>query len=344
MIFEGRPAGKCAVPNKDDEWRKLIKTLAFRRRPCSLRQRCRQVRRPVTRPALTADRWQDRLLGSNQQIDVPLRIVWFATSQQCHTFNRHDLPESAYSTRKPVGAPEERSDFRHPNLLQHVKQKRPRLVMAAVDLTRLPCRRPPESKLYAVGQFRAVVRSCASAVVWSGLPDPAETRGSSPTMTAKRRTGQLLQGWAEMVFPQRFTAQCNWSKQTEKYPMLRAAVNELTAGRHDRTRSLPTLLRDAKGRVIDGRAFTRSDLRSPSGSSQRSKAALRPATGRRARPRGGRCKSPDRQPRPMHGLTPLSFPRRPPTRLACDKASMAADAPSNRGAGSCASGQRDRIS
>jgi hypothetical protein len=267
MIFEGRPAGKCAVPHSDDEWRKLISTLALQAAPLVvLDNAVGKFGGPSLDRALTADRWQDRLLGSNRHIDVPLRIVWFTTSNNA-TLSTDTIRRSLHiRLESRLERPEERSDFRHPILLQHVKQNRPRLVMAALSILRgYHVAGRPDQHLTPWGSFEQWSDLVRSAVVWAGLPDPAETRVKLANEDTETATlGQLMEGWAELGFPATVAVALELvDNAPDKFSTLRAAINELTAGRHERQRLIGTILRDVKGRVIDGRYFTRSDNKTP---------------------------------------------------------------------------------
>jgi len=127
--------------------------------------------------ALTATVWKDRLLGTNQTITAPLQIVWYATG------NNVTLGADAARRILPVRLetaeekPELRADFRYPNLREHVREHRARLLSAALCILRayiLAGR--PRVNLPSWGSFEnwsGFVREC---LVWAGMPDPAGTR------------------------------------------------------------------------------------------------------------------------------------------------------------------------
>jgi hypothetical protein len=127
--------------------------------------------------ALTATSWEDRILGVNRMARAPLFVTWYATGNNvlvgadtarrvCHIRLESDRER-----------PEERADFRHPHLLEHVSANRARLLAAALTVLRGYCfAGRPDQGLTPWGSFNSWSRLVRSAVVWLGLPDPGETR------------------------------------------------------------------------------------------------------------------------------------------------------------------------
>src|SRR5262249_29908641 len=73
--------------------------------------------------------------------------------------------------------PEERSEFRHPDMLAWVGANRGRLLGAALTILRAYCAAGrPDLGLPAWGSFEGWSRLVRSAIVWVDLPDPGETR------------------------------------------------------------------------------------------------------------------------------------------------------------------------
>jgi putative DNA primase/helicase len=131
---------------------------------------------------LTAPVWQDRLLGTNDMISVPNVATFIATGNNVSVLG--DTVRRTLRLRiEPIQErPEERNDFRHPNLLAHVREQRPRLLAAAMTI--LSAYRlagsPPAAGVW--GSFEEWSAKVAGAVVFCGLPDPTEARLSHDSL------------------------------------------------------------------------------------------------------------------------------------------------------------------
>jgi hypothetical protein len=127
--------------------------------------------------ALTADRWRDRILGVSQMIDLPLLATWYATGN--NVLVGADTARRIIHIRLDVleENPEERSDFRHPDLLRWVRQNRAGLLVDALTILSAYIRAGrPDQKLTPYGSYENWSALVRSAVVWAGLPDPCATR------------------------------------------------------------------------------------------------------------------------------------------------------------------------
>jgi hypothetical protein len=127
--------------------------------------------------ALTSPVWEDRVLGGNRMFRGPLNVTWFATGNNVvlagDTCRRvcHVRLESEHEK------PEERDDFKHPNLVRFVHKNQHRLLGAALTILRAYCAAGrPDMKLKPWGSFEAWSELVRGAVAWIDLPDPGETR------------------------------------------------------------------------------------------------------------------------------------------------------------------------
>src|SRR5262249_51533648 len=120
---------------------------------------------------------KDRVLGANRMAEAPLYMTWYATGNNvavaadtarriCHC--RLEAPEER---------PEERQNFRHPNLLGWGGGNRAALLAAALTILRGYCAAgQPNQLLPAWGSFEGWSGLVRSAVVWIEMPDPGDTR------------------------------------------------------------------------------------------------------------------------------------------------------------------------
>jgi hypothetical protein len=147
--------------------------------------------------ALTATAWKDRILGGNRMAEAPLYMTWYATGN--NVVIAADTARRVCHVR--LESPEERLEFRHPNLLAWVKADRGRLLSAALTVLRAYCAAGhPDQDLPAWGSFEAWSALVHSAVVWVDLPDPGATRLllQEPSDTVAESMALLLACWQTM--------------------------------------------------------------------------------------------------------------------------------------------------
>jgi hypothetical protein len=127
--------------------------------------------------ALTATSWSDRLLGANRMTRVPLSVVWFATGNNVSVGGDTARRTCHIRLESEEEKPEVRSGFLHPDLLGWVKDNRGRLLAHALTIAHAYCLAGrPDLGLPPWGSFEGWSGLVRQAVVWAGLPDPAQTR------------------------------------------------------------------------------------------------------------------------------------------------------------------------
>jgi hypothetical protein len=178
LIGTGRRAPLWSQAEDDAEERKRLLTLGMDGDPLVCIDN-------VTRPlgsgpldlALTSSTFKDRILGTQTSKEVPMHVVFLATGNNLQYVG--DLARRVVSiTLDPkMEKPEERTGFRYPDLLAHVAQERPRLVIAALTILKAyfadGC---PSQGLSAYGSFQPWSDLIRSALVWAGEEDPCEGR------------------------------------------------------------------------------------------------------------------------------------------------------------------------
>jgi hypothetical protein len=148
--------------------------------------------------ALTATAWKDRILGKSQEVELPLTPVWYGTG--------NNVAVAADTTRRIIHVrldvlderPEERTGFRHPELIAWVRANRGRLLAAAFTVLRAYCNAGmPRQHLTPFGSFEGWSRLVREAVVWAGQPDPCRTRTKLAELadTTADALGQLVTAW-----------------------------------------------------------------------------------------------------------------------------------------------------
>jgi len=200
-VLFGREMARTTAPVDDAEFRKLVTSLAIAGEPAILLDNLPPILgNPTLDAALTAVSWTDRILGrSEMACQVPLRAVWYATGN--NVILGADTARRTCHIRLETDDenPEERTGFRHPQLLVWVRDNRPQLVAAAVTLLRAYfAAGRPDMHLRPWGSFEAwsdVIRNC---LVWLGLPDPGDTRQELATTADSEPIAlrKLIDGWS----------------------------------------------------------------------------------------------------------------------------------------------------
>lgn len=272
-IVCGRPMARMTQADDDAEERKRITTVAVAGYSTVLIDN-------ITKPfgtgaldaALTAEHWNDRLLGSNTEVRVPLWMTWYATGNNVTVAadtSRRILPVRIES---PEERPEQRRAFKHPKLTEWVREQRPRLTAAAVTFLRAyMVAGAPDMGISPWGSFEGfgLVRN---ALVWIGLPDPAATREAFVSF-ADREAGaleDLIAAWEEMDgLRTGLTVQTVLTAldaSPGKHERMRSAIAELVPT-PPRTlpsaRSLGMRIQHLRGRVVGGKCIDRANGKSP---------------------------------------------------------------------------------
>ena len=142
IVATGRPAARIIYSRDDAEIRKAITAVALVGDPLVLMDNVSgELGCPSLDAALTADTWRDRVLGaSTMTAEIPLQIVWWATGNGL-VIGADFLSRRALLVRlePDVERPEERTGWRYPRLLEHVRNSRAELLGAALTyLARIP--------------------------------------------------------------------------------------------------------------------------------------------------------------------------------------------------------------
>lgn len=266
MIFEGRKATRYAAPNDQDELRKAITSVALDGSPYILFDNIKgRFGGATLENAMTAGRWFDRVLGTNRKADLPLNIVWLGTSNNAALTK--DMIGRTLRIRLETDHenPAVRTDFKYDDLLGHIKANRSALAMAALSLPAGYIKAGlPDMKLPGWGGFPEWSTLVRNALVWAGLSDPGDTRDSL-TAEADEETlqlRQLMDAWAELGRPITVSEAVDLAHGNYA-PLLKAFLDGLPSDKNGKKTALGNLLRDYRGRVLDGRRLERTDNKRP---------------------------------------------------------------------------------
>lgn len=177
LIVTGHLAEETPAPTNNEEMRKLISTY--------VRSGARMVLFDdiagglgcaSLNAALTGTTWNDRLLKENSLIEGLLRITFYATGNNVDLKGDVVRRVCRISLETADEHPEERSGFKYPRLLEHVRAHRPALLAAALTILRgYVAAGRPDQNLKPWGSFSDWSNIVRATLVWAGLPDPAHT-------------------------------------------------------------------------------------------------------------------------------------------------------------------------
>jgi hypothetical protein len=223
--------------------------------------------------ALTADTWKDRQLGTMQSTPaLPMKIVWFASGNNLQyrgDFLRRVLPCRLES---PLEDPENRTGFKHADLLGHVLENRGRLLNAVLTIL-LAHRAAGRPKMVEpLGSFEGWTRAVIDPVMWITGKNPLSVRVEVKAADRGAQCrGALVEGWAELPGSNTDSGltvgaalKLVRDDKTELfYPVFRAALTELgDKGDLPSAKSVGRYLRSMQGRKIGTHVLKRVDVSS----------------------------------------------------------------------------------
>ncbi|MBA3767839.1 MAG: hypothetical protein H0W99_12805, partial [Acidobacteria bacterium] len=131
----GRSIGLLMQTTDEDEWRKRLTARIREARPViCIDNITKPLDSGVLAGALTARIWEDRLLGANQTISLPVRCIWVATANN-PTMSTEIARRSIRIRLDPdTDRPWLRDGFKHPDLRGWIDEHRGELVWAALTL------------------------------------------------------------------------------------------------------------------------------------------------------------------------------------------------------------------
>ena len=170
-ILTGSGASVMTEGSDDDEWRKRV-TAKLRQIPSivlidNLRSK---LDSSAVAAALTANFWEDRILGASEMARLPIRCVWIATGNNPEFSNEMARRLVRIRLDPHEERPWQRTGFRHPDLMTWVRANRPRLVAACLILCQawIVAGRPRGSR--TIGSFENWAHVVGGVLEVSGIP------------------------------------------------------------------------------------------------------------------------------------------------------------------------------
>lgn len=200
-IVLGRELAVAGYVDENEEMRKQITSLALAGDPMVMLDNVDGTfGNAALDRALTSTRWQDRLLGRNQTVSLPLQCTWYATGNNVVVGADTMRRIVHVRLRSQSERPDQRTGFKYPEVAEWVLQQRSRLLRAALMIMvgYLQAGKP-RLDVPSVGSFEGWSGTVRQGLLWAGQPDPClGTNKLRSTADPKQETLRvLLHAWKE---------------------------------------------------------------------------------------------------------------------------------------------------
>jgi hypothetical protein len=209
---------------------------------------------PLDKVLTCGDTVDLRILGQTSVPTFKWRAVQLFTGngiELCGDTSRRVL---VCRLESPLEDPENRTDFKYPDLIDHVSRNRPELVAAALTVLRayVVAGRPAVVGVKRWGSFEQWSDLVARAIVWAGGPDPQGARPDDVDTSDPEKSdlAAILSTWPESA-----NGTTSADLLTHADTSLRSAINRIVSPdeKGDRSKKLGRRLLKMRGRVVGGR-------------------------------------------------------------------------------------------
>jgi putative DNA primase/helicase len=276
IITSGRPSAKIGWPASDEELEKVVGAYALRGAPVINFDNVTRAfgGAPIDRCLTCGGSVELRVLGKSEVPALPWRAVVLASGNNIELSGDTARRVLVSRIESPLEHPEDRDDFKHPDLLGWVTAERPRLVRAALTILRAyAVAGRPAVGVKRWGSFEVWSDLIPSALVWAGAADPMLARPSVDAGIEPEKLAllSLLDAWARLdaegqgmsaknVIELLYTPErLRGGAPPDGFDAVREAIEALTKpampGKAPSPRALGYALRRFRGRVVGGRKF-----------------------------------------------------------------------------------------
>lgn len=273
LIATGRTSAKMAYPMHDEELEKVLGAYALRGASLINFDNVNRLfgGGPLDRCLTAEDTVELRILGKSEIPTLRWRAVIVATGNNLALAGDTARRVLVARLESPLENPESREDFRHPDLLDWVRQEQVRLVYAGLSVLRAYfVAGRPDVGIKPWGSFGPWSKLVAAAIVHAGGANPMDARptvdgeedGEKAALGLVLRElarfdsngdGITVKGLLSALYPPEYlkgqTTPDGWGELREGIE----ALVPTKAGQAPDNRKAGEALRHAKGRVISGR-------------------------------------------------------------------------------------------
>jgi hypothetical protein len=272
LIYSGRTMPITAWPSKDEEVSKSLATFIVEGRPWVLWDNAKTLIAGQSLEAvLTSQNYINRKLGKTESCgELPVYLTQFISGNNAVVSD--DIARRTCHIRlvSTSESPDSRSDFKIPNLEEHVVLHRARYIHNALTILRgwQVAKSKEATKNAAWGSFESWSRTVRDALVWLGLDDVRETSTDLKLDTTGHDSyGELLdalvaagipaEGWTSREIVEAGTQQ-DFDGITRtfyfKNKLLHSVLNELVGSKREiNTREVGKALKRYHGRILHGK-------------------------------------------------------------------------------------------
>ena len=137
LLSDGSAARAMAMPRSDEELEKRITALLIAGHGTVLIDNIdKKLSGSSMAAALTTTTWRGRVLGKSEMLDIPNNATWLATGNNVEVSDEVARRIALIRLDSGVERPEERIGFRHPDLLGWARNRRHKIVSAALSIVR----------------------------------------------------------------------------------------------------------------------------------------------------------------------------------------------------------------
>jgi hypothetical protein len=199
VIVLGKAAPRRTKPESPEEWKKAMLSLALAALPLVLIDNVTgTLQSDALDAVLTGTEFQERALGGNEESTQRFHSVFVVTAN--NALISEDLVRRSLQVRLEPGVerPEQRTNFRHPELLRHALAHRAELLSAVLTVLRAyfvaGC---PMVTMRPMGSYEEWSRVVRGALIWAGQPDVAVTQDDLRDSANEERidASTLLRAW-----------------------------------------------------------------------------------------------------------------------------------------------------
>ncbi len=170
LVTLGVPAPVMALTGQEEETEKRITAMLLSGTSLILLDNVTAIRSASLAAVLTASEWQGRRLGQSEMVCAPNNAVWMATGNNVELSD--ELARRVVTIRldSKLEQPEQRTGFRHPNLVEWVQEHRSELVSACLSLIQawIDAGRPPG--VATLGRFEQWTQVLGGILQVCGVP------------------------------------------------------------------------------------------------------------------------------------------------------------------------------
>lgn len=258
IIATGRPTPPTTVPRTDEEWPKALAAAARAASPIVNFDNIENggiFGHPQLDSVLTSGAISGRVLGSQDFFEAEVRSVFVASGNNPRYGG--DLSGRVIPCRleTTLEHPEHRTDFQIPDVEEHARSHRGRLLAAALTILRAHIAAGKPAGDRSLGGFEAWAATVRGAILWSGGADVLETRDDIEQHDEERSVldmflRMLADTFGDSVFIARdIVTRCSGAERQEAL----FAFCPPNAGRDVTARSLGRRMSAVRGRIVRGR-------------------------------------------------------------------------------------------